>query len=136
MPVLILDMFWIELRGFPEGLNMNVWEKKKLQMNPSLFGWAIRKADLPSNGLRKSMGATKALEKGKDYFDMVSVKYILLEMLGWHLLFWSSRGIIAKKYKYESHWHIVVFKDKFPLKENGYKWHHSVIRLIPMFKKL
>lgn len=91
MPVLIYGyVFKIELRGFPEGLNMNVWEKKKLQMNPSLFGWAIRETDLPSNGLRKSMGAT-ALEKGKDYFDMVSVKYILVEMLGWHLLFWSSR---------------------------------------------
>lgn len=41
----------------------------------------MRKTDLPSNELRKSMGAT-ALEKGKDYFDMVSVKYILVEMLG------------------------------------------------------
>jgi len=32
------------------------------------------------------MGAT-ALEKGKDDFDMVSVKYVLVEMLGRHLLF-------------------------------------------------
>ena len=91
MPVLIYGyVFKIELRGFPEGLNMNAWEKKKLQMNPSLFVWAIRKTDLPSNGLRESMGAT-ALEKGKDDFDMVSVKYVLMEMLGGHLLFWSSR---------------------------------------------
>ena len=106
-------------------------------MNPSLFGWAIRKIDLPSNGLRKSMGAT-ALEKGKDDFDMVNMKYVLVEMLGWHLLFWSPRRGIAKKYKYESHWHIVVFTDKrsLTLKGNGYKWHHSVIRLVPMFKKL
>ena len=82
MPVLIYGyVFKTELRGFPEGLDVSVREREKLHMNPSLFGWAIRKRDLPSNEMKKSMGAI-GLEKGEDDFDMVSMKYLLVEMLG------------------------------------------------------